>query len=117
MVRLAHIMHLYKEVVKSRRQLTENTDINQPPDLTGFRWKPVRSSSPELALHAVFFPASIMACRIATLALFGVYLYAPYSLAVSTIAWTFSGLAWSKNAPLLMMKPPPLPAVSMSFLA
>jgi hypothetical protein len=30
-----------------------------------------------------------------------VYLYAPYSLAVSTMALMFSGLASSKNAPLL----------------
>ena len=95
---------------------TENTDINQPLDLTGFHRKPVRSSSSELALHAVFSPASIMACRIATSALFGVYLYMPYSLAASTIVWTFSGLAWSKKAPLLTMKPPPLPTLSTSFL-
>jgi hypothetical protein len=82
---------------------TENTDINQPLDPTGFRWKPVRSSSPELALHAVFSPASIMVCRIATLALFGVYLYTPYSLTVSTIALRFSHLTSSKNAPLAMI--------------
>ena len=44
------------------------------------------------------------------------YLYTPYSLVKSTMAFTFSGLASSKNAPLLTMKPPPLPAVSMSFL-
>ena len=44
------------------------------------------------------------------------YLYTPYSLVTSTIALTFSGFASSKNAPLLMIKPPPLPAVSMSFL-
>ena len=32
--------------------VTENTDINQPPDLTGFYRKPVRSSS-KLAIHTI----------------------------------------------------------------
>src|SRR4030042_2036085 len=45
-----------------------------------------------------------------------IYLYTPYSLVKSTIALTFSGFASSKNAPLPTIKPPPLPAVSMSFL-
>lgn len=41
--------------------------------------------------------------------------YTPYSLAASTMAFTFSALASSKNAPLLTINPPPLPAVSMIF--
>jgi hypothetical protein len=105
------------------------TDSHCPLDLTGSRWKPVRPGPPELAVNAVPFPGSdhrvqeVFGVCVEEYGVIvreqspsGIYQYVPYPLVVSTIALTFSGFAWSKNAPLLTIRPPPLPQVSMICL-
>ena len=83
---------------------TENTDINQPLDPTGFHRKPVRSDALSWRYTPFFqglnhglqiFGGRALEERTVTegSAFFGVYLYTPYSLAVSTMALTFSGFA------------------------
>ena len=73
-----------------------------PPAIATFRGRRftrLPKSAPLFNYASYIYVCDIYVCDI--------YLYTPYSLAASTIALTFSGLASSKNAPLPTIKPPP----------
>ena len=108
--------------LRSRLRLLAMTLLNAypasiRPRRTAFQGGPLEPLELLVGHKAVRAPVQSLSSDLTTSALFGVYLYTPYSLVKSTIALRFSGFAWSKNDPLAMIKPPPLPAVSMSFLA
>ena len=75
-------------------------DQAQGNRFSGWTSKPLELLGGHKAVRA---PVHGLSSGITTFALFGVYLYTPYSLVKSTIALMFSGGTSSKNAPLAII--------------